>query len=326
MTRKWAICFSLSYRRKNDLMLGIEDIASYVPETKETNYELKEKFEIDDDFIENKIGVKYRAVKVPSSKASDMCVKAYLKLMEKHPLNAEEIECCIVVSQNPDVNIPHVSAIVHGELGLPESCAAFDISLGCSGFVYGLSSIISFMKCNGMKKGLLFTSDQYSDIVDEDDKNTALLFGDAATVSLISDEAVFVPVDFSFGTKGKDNENLRCEDGRLFMNGRAVFNFTATTIPRHVNALLEKNGLTDANIEKYFFHQGSKYIVDTITKRLKVDKNKVPFDIAEYGNTVSSSIPVVMEKEMNDMPKGMVVLSGFGVGLSWGSAIFEKIR
>ena len=306
-------------------MLGIETIATYIPETKKSNYDVKEKFELDDDFIENKIGVKYHALKDEGFKSSDMCIKAFENLQKISNVNLEEIECCIVVTQNPDFNIPHTAAIVHGKLDLPVNCAAFDISLGCSGFVYGLSNIISFMKNNGMKKGLLFTSDQYSDIVDEDDKNTALLFGDASTVTLVSENATFVPIDFCFGTNGKDYAELTCED-KLYMNGRAVFSFTATTAPKHIKALLEKNNMSDEDVEKYFLHQGSKYIVDTIRKRLKVNEDKVPFDMVEYGNTVSSSIPIMLAKEMNSLAKGKIVLSAFGVGLSWASAIIEKIK
>ncbi len=307
-------------------MLGIESIATYIPDTKKSNYELKEKFELDDDFIENKIGVKYHTVKDEGFKSSDMCVKAFENLQKQTDVNIDEIECCIVVTQNPDFNIPHTSAIVHGKLDLPSNCAAFDISLGCSGYVYGLSNIIAFMKNNGMKKGLLFTSDQYSDIVDINDKNTALLFGDAATVSLISEDALLSSVDFSFGTNGKDYKELVCDD-KLYMNGRAVFSFTATTAPKHIKALLEKNNLTDEDIEKYYLHQGSKYIVDTIRKRLKTDASKVPFAMAEYGNTVSSSIPIMLAKDISRLKKDdKVILSAFGVGLSWASAIIQKIK
>ena len=306
-------------------MLGIENIATYIPETKKSNYDLKEKFDLDDDFIENKIGVKYHAVKSEGFKSSDMCVKAFENLKEVSDINIEEIECCIVVTQNPDFNIPHTAAIVHGKLDLPSNCAAFDISLGCSGYVYGLSTIISFMKNNGMKKGLLFTSDQYSDILNENDKNTALLFGDAATVTMISEDAILTPLDFSFGTNGKDYKELICED-ELHMNGRAVFSFTATTAPKHIKALLEKNDLAVDDIDKYYLHQGSKYIVDTIRKRLKVDDEKVPFDMAEYGNTVSSSIPIMLAKDIDTLPTGKIVLSAFGVGLSWASAIIEKLK
>lgn len=305
-------------------MLGIKQIVSYLPQNKVSNYDKKEKFELDDDFIENKIGVKFHCVKEEDEKASDLCVKAYENLIAKENIDKDLIDCCIVVTQNPDFNIPHTSAIVHGKLDLPQECACFDIALGCSGYVYGLSNIISFMKNNGLKNGLLFTADPYSEIVDKEDKNTGLLFGDGATATLITEDGEFIPKDFSFGTNGSSYKELLCED-KLYMNGRAVFNFTATTIPKHIKALLEKNELIDNDIDKYVLHQGSKYIVDTIRKRLKVDESKVPFDMYEYGNTISSSIPIILEKELINIDNKRFVISGFGVGLSWGSAIIEKI-
>lgn len=306
-------------------MLGIKEIASYIPEKRVSNYYKKDKFDLDDDFIENKIGVKSHSLKEEDEKSSDLCVKAFENLINKIDIEVESIDCCIVVTQNPDFNIPHTSAIVHGKLGLSNECACFDISLGCSGYVYGLSNIISFMKNNGLKNGLLFTADPYSEVIDKDDKNTALIFGDGASVTYITDTPIFVPQDFSFGTNGASYKELICED-TLYMNGRAVFNFTATTIPKHIQKLLEKNKLNDENIDKYVLHQGSKYIVDTIRKRLKIDAGKVPFDMAEYGNTVSSSIPIILEKEINNNENKIMVLSGFGVGLSWASAIIKKVN
>src|SRR3546814_2884839 len=113
-----------------------------------------------------------------------------------------EIQVLVVVTQNPDNNLPHVAAQVHGKAALPEQCAAFDVSLGCSGYVYGLSIITSFMAVNGFERGVLITADPYSKIVDKNDKNTRLLFGDAATATLISNEPLLVAGPFSFGTTG----------------------------------------------------------------------------------------------------------------------------
>jgi len=304
-------------------MLGIQKIAHYLPDTKSWNAEKKECFDIDDDFIENKIGVQCRTVKNEDDNTSDLCVKAYHELLKKIPVAENEIECCVVVTQNPDYNIPHTSAIVHGKIGLSDNCACYDLSLGCSGYVYGLSNIIAFMQMNGMKRGLLFTADPYSKIIDMQDKNTALLFGDGATVTLISDEYEWKPVTFSFGTNGSNYRELICDD-TLYMNGRAVFNFTATTVPKHIKEMMEQKHLNDADIDKYILHQGSKYIVDTIRKRLGVDAHKVPFHMFEYGNTVSSSIPMILEEELDKPENSRMVLSGFGVGLSWASAIIEK--
>ncbi len=303
-------------------MLGIKEIASYLPEKRVSNYDKKEKFTLDDDFIENKIGVKYLALKEEDEKASDLAIKAFENLTQKMQINKEDIDCCIVVTQNPDFKIPHASAIVHGKLELSQDCACFDISLGCSGYIYGLSNIIAFMKFNNLKNGLLFTSDPYSEIIDHDDKNTDLIFGDGATVTYISENPLYTTKDFSFGTNGKAYKEILC-DKKFYMNGRAVFNFTATTIPKHIQKLLSDNSLEDKDIDKYILHQGSKYIVDTIRKRLKVDEKKVPFDMYEYGNTVSSSVPIILEKELYNNHQRLL-LSAYGIGLSWGSVILEK--
>lgn len=305
-------------------MLGIKEIATYLPEKKASNYDKKEKFEIDDDFIENKIGVKFHTIKEDHEKASDLCVKAFQNLTQKSNIFIEDVDCCIVVTQNPDYNIPHTSAIVHAKLDLPQSCACFDISLGCSGYIYGLSTIISFMQSNNLKNGLLFTADPYSDIIDHNDKNTDLIFGDGATVTYIGENPLYTSIDFSFGTNGSAYKEILCTE-KLHMNGRAVFNFTATVIPKHIQAQLQKNNFTDIDIDKYILHQGSKYIVDTIRKRLKVEEGKVPFDMYEYGNTVSSAVPIILEKEISDPSNKRLLLAAYGIGLSWGSAILEKI-
>jgi len=307
------------------MMIGITSIGCYIPEKTLSNLELLEKFETDENFITNKIGVVKRARKEPEEKASDLCVKAFSDLQSKTSIDVEDIECCVVVTQNPDFNIPHTSAIVHGALSLPETCASFDVSLGCSGYVYALSIVTAFMQANGMKKGLLFTADPYSDIIDENDKNTALIFGDAATVSLLSsDQPGLVPLGFDFGSKGAGYKNLINED-KLFMNGRAVFNFTAATVPLSVNKLLEKLNLTKEEIDHWYLHQGSKYIVDTITTRIGLEPEKVVFDMYEYGNTVSSSIPLLLSKGIENIQVDQKIgLSGFGVGLSWASTILQK--
>ena len=147
-------------------MLGIKAIASYIPSRRISNYNSKLKFDITDDFIKEKIGVDYRSIKDSNENTSTLCVKAYQNLKSNILVIDEEIDALIVVTQNPDYLLPHTSAIVHGQLGLKENCSAFDISLGCSGYVYGLSVICSFMRTNKLKKGLLFTSDPYSKIID----------------------------------------------------------------------------------------------------------------------------------------------------------------
>jgi 3-oxoacyl-[acyl-carrier-protein] synthase-3 len=302
-------------------MIGITEIGSYIPTKRISNIERKEEFNTDEDFIFNKIGIVNVAVKELNENTSDLAVKAFKNLEKKITINKEDIEVALLVTQNPDSNIPHTSALIHGALGFPETCACFDISLGCSGFVYGLSVIKSFMEANGMKKGLLFTCDPYSKIIDPTDKNTALLFGDAATVTYLTYEPVYNIGNFTFGTIGKESSNLTCTNNVLSMNGRGIFNFAAKYVPADIKTLLEKSNLNIEDIDKFIFHQGSKYIVDTLIKRTGIDVKKVIFDIADYGNTVSSSIPIILEKILHDSNNKYIFISGFGVGLSWSSNV-----
>jgi len=169
-------------------MLGIKAIATYIPEGRARNSDLSERFALDETFLRDKIGVMERAIKAPDEETSDLALAALQKLLADAAVDPAAVEAMVVVTQNPDRNIPHVSAMVHGCAGLAESCATFDVSLGCSGYVYGLSILKSFMRDNGMKTGVLVTADPYSKIIDRDDRNTVLLFGDAATATLVGED------------------------------------------------------------------------------------------------------------------------------------------
>ncbi len=307
-------------------MLGIEEIAYYIPEKRVSNYDRKEKFNITDEFIKERIGVEQIAIKADNENTTDLCLSAYDRLKGKVQISPEEIDLLVVVTQNPDYSLPQTSAILHGKLGLKGSCASFDISLGCSGFVYGLSIVQSFMAANKMKKGLLFTADPYSKIIDTDDKNTSLIFGDGSAVTLISENPIFVTQDISYGTSGKDYKDLICENSVLYMNGRGIANFAIKEVPSDILNLLSRNNLTVKDIDKYLIHQGSRFIVDSLAKKLDLEEEKVMYDIYGYGNTVSSSIPILLEKILNDKSAMRVLASGFGVGLSWANVILNRVR
>jgi len=178
----------------------------------------------------------------------------------KIDIDISDIDVAILVTQNPDRNIPHSSAEIHGKLNMSETTACFDISLGCSGYVYALSVIQSFMQSNNFKEGLLFTCDPYSKIMDKNDRNTELLFGDAASVTLLSENPKYTSGKFLFGTIGKGRENLICND-KLFMNGRGIYEFAAKYVPNDFKKSLKINGLSPDDIDKVIFHQGSKHII-----------------------------------------------------------------
>jgi 3-oxoacyl-[acyl-carrier-protein] synthase III len=309
-------------------MIGIAQVAGYIPERFESNFEKKIQFEIDDAFIRDKLGIERVSRMAAEDQPSDLCVHAFRALQQKCPVEIGAIDCIVVCTQTPDGNgIPHTSAVVHGKLCAPDNCAAFDIGLGCSGYVYALSIVTAFMQANGLKNGLLFTADPYSRIIDPSDKSTVLLFGDGATATLLQPlgaGAQWVPAKFLFGTRGAQGDAINNRAGRLQINGRAVFNFSATIVPLQIRALLESENLTVADVDRFLLHQGSKFIVDTLAARLGLPPEKVPGNLAGQGNTVSSSIPLLLEDAMSDASLQTLLLSGFGVGLSWASAVLRR--
>jgi 3-oxoacyl-[acyl-carrier-protein] synthase-3 len=310
----------------NQNFYGIREIGTYIPEKRINNTLKQEKFGFKESFLEDKIGVFKTSLKDDNEDCSDMCVKAFNDLVSKISIEKNEIEVIIVVTQNPDDRMPHSGALVHKKLGMGVNCASFDISLGCSGFIYGLSVITSFMKANNMKKGILFTSDPYSKIIDPDDRNTTLLFGDGATATLITnDEPVIVPGKFSFGTLGEKWEEIRLINDKLFMNGAAVVKFVKRYVPDDIRKNIEDNGYMLENIDRFVLHQASKFMVDIVAEDLGVNPSKVPFDIRNYGNTISSSIPLVLEKELHNKENRTILISGFGVGLSYGSCVLKRV-
>lgn len=308
-----------------EVVVGIGSIGAYVPEGYISNYERKNAFGIDDNFIRNKIGVERVTRRCVNEDTSDMCVKAYRNLTEKIDIDIDEIDCIVVCTQNPDDHgIPHTSSIVHRKLGGKEASACFDISIGCSGYVYSLSIIQSFMQAHGMRRGLLFTADPYSKIIDPNDKNTSLLFGDAATVTLLTDfEESWVPRRFLFGTNGEGGSALHNRTGVLEMDGRAVVRFASAAVPTQIRRLLTEVELDLEDIDLIILHQGSRYIVDKLTQRMTLAPEKVPVLLKDHGNTVSSSIPLILERSIT-MPVRRILLSGFGIGFSWASCLIEK--
>lgn len=309
-------------------MIGIKDIAYYICETRENN--LNKTFNgivVDEEFVKNKIGIEQVSRKKEYEKASDLCMLAYNKLLEKNEtFDILNIDLICVCTQNGDYNIPHTSAILHQKLGAKKECATFDISLGCSGYVYSLDIVISFMEKNNYKNALLFTADPYSSILDPEDKNTNLIFGDAASVTLISYSPVFEIKNSIYHSFGEMNESLIKRDNKpLFMDGKMIFNFTLMNVPEVITKTFEVNNIKHEEVDKFIFHQANKYMVSKLVKRLKVNSEKVPVKISDYGNTVSSSIPIILSDYLDDDSSNNILLCGFGVGLSIASTIIKRV-
>ncbi len=311
-----------------NLMIGIKAIASYLPNRRVSNVARAEEAGKDVEFITDKVGFTSLLRKAEDEDTSDLCVKAFESLLGKNPnISRDEIDCLIVVTQNPDgFGLPHTSAIVQHKLGLSENVAAFDVSLGCSGFVYALDVIQAFMSAQGLRHGLLFTADPYSKVIDPQDYNTELLFGDAAAVTYIAETPVFSSRKSTYATNAKLSHSIQVDAASrvLSMLGNNVFKFALSKVPAQVEKCLELNALGKDDVDLYLLHQGSKYIIDNLVPALGVDAGKVPFLAAETGNTVSSSIPIMLEQYM-DGEEQTILISGFGVGLSWATSVLERV-
>lgn len=307
-------------------MIGIRAVGSYVPGTLVSNLDRAAEAGKDATFVTDKIGFQSLARREPSQESSDLCVEAFADLKASTGLDPATVDCVIVCTQNPDGHgIPHTSAVVHKKLGLGTQVASFDISLGCSGYVYGLSVATAFMQANGLRSGLLFTADPYSKILDPADWDTELLFGDAATVTWLTDDPVYACRPAVFGTDGSLGHSITvpAPGEKLRMMGSNVFKFTMTVVPEQITRYLERENLAVEDIDLFLLHQGSRFIVESMARRMGLPAEKVPFGAARTGNTVSSSIPLLL-KEYLGTPPPRVLMSGFGVGLSWATMALAR--
>lgn len=306
--------------------VGIRAVSVYRPDQAVDTLQAAVGLQADPDFVTEKIGLLHLSRMAAGQDTSDLATAAARRLFQDHGLDPAAVQCLVLVTQNPDRRgLPHTSAVVHQALGLASGCAVFDISLGCSGFVHGLAVASAFMQAQGFANGLLLTADPYSKIVDPADRDTALLFGDGASATWLSNEPVWRLGPCDFGVMSSQHEALHVNaQGRLVMNGRAVFNFAASQVPQSVNRLLARVGLSMDEIDLVLLHQGSRYIVEALAKRIGAP-NKAPFVATAYGNTVSSSVPMLLAEHVPEDARRLL-LCGFGVGLAWASCLLEKAR
>ena len=293
-------------------------------------------------FVET-TGVKER--RVDDFTTSDLCIVAAEKLIKDLNWDKSEIEAIIFVSQTRDYQIPATSCIIQDKLGLSIECYAIDIELGCSGWVYGLSTLVSLMTLGGIKKALLMAGDAKRAVDDEDP-----LFGYAGTVTALEYNEGDSGFQFHFGTDGSgydailvpdggsrnqmSSESFEKEeiDGRMYnrlqarMKGMDVFSFGISTAPKSVRKLADNFGLNYLDYDYFVFHQANMKMNNMISKKLKLDLKKVPSSMYKYGNTSSASIPITIVTELQgkfENKPTKFICCGFGVGLSWGTVAFE---
>ncbi len=302
----------------------IADCVSYVPSARLDLRSRMGELEVSEEFLSSKTGYFQLARRATDEDTADLATEVVRRALHRHPEAAKDLGVLVVVTQTPDGGgIPHVSSIVHGRLGLSEDIAAFDISLGCSGWVYALSVVKAFMEANSLGSGLLVTADPYSKILDPSDRGTVCLFGDAATATLLTPDQGWTIGRFVFGTDGTHAEKLMVDDrGKLYMNGRGIFTFSAVRVPKCIEQTLAANDVKLEDVDRILLHQASRYIVETIGQRIGAP-DKTPFVANDIGNTVSSSIPLLLDDGICD-GDSLVLVCGFGVGLSWAATVLRS--
>ena len=283
--------------------------------------------------------------------ASDLCFEAAERLISELNWNKKEIDCLIFVSQTPDYILPATSCILQNRLGLSTECFAIDISLGCSGWVYGLATLSQLLASGNFKKGLLLNGDTVTVTKSDRDKSTSPLFGDAGTATALEFDTSAAPMYFHTATDGSGYKSIMIEDGvfrnffspesleikeyekgifrnnlQSHLNGPDVFIFGITKAPKSINSLLDYFDLDKKDIDYLLLHQANLLMNNKIRKKVGIDEDKVPYSLSEYGNTSSASIPLTIVTKLQDKvldSKQRFLACGFGVGLSWGTVYFE---
>ncbi len=306
--------------------IGIDSIGFSLGNTELDNLSRAPLFSKDVQFVKDKLGFHSLRRVDDKQNSLSLCEDAVENLLKQKKIDINTCDCLMVVTQNPDNKrtLPHVSAILHERLQLPTHTACFDISLGCSGYIYALSILSAFMQAHGFKSGLIFTADSYSHALAHDDAHTQLLFGDAATCTLLSDTPQYVIGKSCFATQGKGHKSLYMnDDGIINMKGRDIFNFCMTAVPTQIQECMTKNAYSEHNIDALILHQASRYIVENVAMRAGFSLEKTPFLLGSIGNCVSSTIPIMLAKLWSHN-LSTLLLSGFGVGLSWATTILYK--
>ena len=269
---------------------------------------------------------------------SDIAVKAINNLLKEYNIDKSTIDYLIICTQSPDYFLPTTACLVQHRVGLNKNCGAIDINQGCSGYIYGLSLADALVSSGNFKNVVLVTAETYSKYLHETDKGNISLFGDAATATLISNKGLYKIGKFSLGSDGSGAENLIVKNGGsryantqntedldnfLYMNGKEIFNFTAKNIPGLLNDNLVLNQLQLEEIDQFIFHQANTFMLSFLRKKIGIPKEKFLIEMENYGNTVSSTIPIAF-KSIFEQQNDKVMLVGFGVGYSWGAVCLEQ--
>lgn len=330
-------------------MAYIKGISYYLPEKVITNEDLVRNYpQWDAEKVAKKTGIIERHIAADDETAGDMAIKAAKRLFAEYDIEPSSIDFVLLCTQSPDYHLPSTACIIQDTLGIPTSAGALDFDLGCSGYEYGLALAKGLIVGGMASNVLLLTAETYQKYTHPSDYGNRSIFGDGAAATIVSTEGKYRIGEFVFGTNGRDAEKLIVRTGGarqpekngevgsdeggyinapdyLYMDGSGIFNFTLEAVPIMVKQLLHKNNLEQEQVDEFIFHQANKFMLSTIRKYCQFDKEKFYINLEHTGNTVSSTVPIALKDYIsNGGEAGTIMLTGFGVGLSWAGVIITK--
>ncbi len=332
--------------------VGITGMAACVPANTIVNYSYTDNFSAEDaKEITDKTGILERRFALPGVTSSDLCFAAAEKMIADLNIDKTEIDLLVFVSQTPDYRMPATSILLQNRLGLSMRTMSFDLTLGCSAFVYALSVVYALMERSGFRKALLLDGETRSRVYSAKDRKTAFLFGDGGVAAIIERGERFGESFFSLNADGSREDLIKVKGGGYrypssvetvtekvidehgnvrsdehgYMEGADVFNFVLREIPPDIKRLEAFSGISLPSLDYYLFHQANDYMNGYLAKKLKLPVEKVPSCIARFGNTSSVSIPLTIVSQLQGKltDKKNAMLCGFGVGMSWATAFIN---
>jgi 3-oxoacyl-[acyl-carrier-protein] synthase III len=329
----------------------IRAIASAVPANMADNLELALLNQSERDAFINRVGIRRRRLAPPDLCASDLCVKAAELILDETNTTPKDIGALVFVTQTPDFLLPGNSSLVQKRLALCNSTYVLDLNQGCAGYVYGLAALSSLMSSARINKGLLLVGDTISKLISQEDKSTLPIFSDAGSATLLEYSTISGPIFFNVGSEGDGASIICVRDGgarhpfveqslrlndvgpgirraplHLAMEGVDVVQYAFRYVVPSIVELLDQAGLNINSLDYFLFHQANRLLNEGLVRKLGVNSQKVPESLADFGNTSSATIPVTINYRLNqELSKGKhrLLLSGFGSGFSWGSAITQ---
>ncbi|HIX15564.1 MAG TPA: ketoacyl-ACP synthase III [Candidatus Hungatella pullicola] len=311
---------------------------SAVPNQIVTNDDLSKIVETSDEWIRTRTGIRERRIASAQSGTTALAIEAARKALENAHVAPEELDIIILGTSSADCCFPSGACEVQGAIGAVNA-VAFDLSAACSGFVFALNTVHSFIKAGIYKTGLVIGADTLSKLIDWTDRSTCVLFGDAAGAAVVRAEEQGI-IHLEMGADGSRGNVLECggrttgnfltgqkpELGYMSMEGQEVFKFAVKTVPETINRLLEESQTSKDDIKYFILHQANYRICESISKRMKISMDRIPTNLENYGNTSGASIPLLLD-EMNRagmLSRGdKLVMAGFGGGLTWGATLIE---